>query len=294
MYQAIQDADVTLAIGTRFAVGVDGQFQAQTPPGDLIQIDIEGRMVGRTHDAQYPVIADAQVALDALIDQLSDAEGNDGQFNQAVWEARDGLRGAMRKRLGKDFPVIMDSIREHLPEHGNFVRDQTISAYNWGNQQFPILQPRTSMNLIRRHRTRVPHGFGRSCRHRQAHGRRPRRWRVYVSCHRTCNPRTVSSAGDRDPCNDSGYGVLRWLQDTRFGRINETDLGKVAFADMAKSMGVPGTRVKDTNAFDEALAAAIKAGGPHLIEIDMEHFEAMEISIMPKKNRDMAISERQA
>ena len=59
-------------------------------------------------------------------------------------------------------------------------------------------------------------------------------------------------------------------------------------------MGVPGTRVKDTNAFDEALAAAIKAGGPHLIEIDMEHFEAMEISIMPKKNRDMAISERQA
>ena len=61
-------------------------------------------------------------------------------------------------------------------------------------------------------------------------------------------------------CNDSGYGVLRWLQDTRFGRINETDLGKVAFADMAKSMGVPGTRVKDTNAFDEALATAIKAG----------------------------------
>ena len=104
MYQAIQDADVTLAIGTRFAVGVDGQFQAQTPPGDLIQIDIEGRMVGRTHDAQYPIIADAQVALDALIEQLSDAEGNDGQFNQAVWEARDGLRGAMRKRLGKDFP----------------------------------------------------------------------------------------------------------------------------------------------------------------------------------------------
>ena len=146
MYQAIQDADVTLAIGTRFAVGVDGQFQAQTPPGDLIQIDIEGRMVGRTHDAQYPIIADAQVALDALIDQLSDAEGNDGQFNQAVWEARDGLRVAMRKRLGRDFPVIMDSIREHLPEHGNFVRDQTISAYNWGNQQFPILQPRTSMN----------------------------------------------------------------------------------------------------------------------------------------------------
>ena len=31
-------------------------------------------------------------------------------------------------------------------------------------------------------------------------------------------------------CNDSGYGVLRWLQETRFGRINETDLGKIGFA----------------------------------------------------------------
>ena len=39
------------------------------------------------------------------------------------------------------------------------------------------------------------------------------------------------------------YGVLRWLQDTRFGRINETDLGKVAFAQMAQSMGVPDQRV---------------------------------------------------
>ena len=295
MYQAIQDADVTLAIGTRFAVGVDGQFQAQTPPGDLIQIDIEGRMVGRTHDAQYPIIADAQVALDALIDQLSDAEGNDGQFNQAVWEARDGLRVAMRKRLGRDFSVIMDSIREHLPEHGNFVRDQTISAYNWGNQQFPILQPRTSMNpssgaigpgfpmalgaaVGTDKPTVVVHGDGGFMFHATE----------LATLAQYHLPVIVIL------CNDSGYGVLRWLQDTRFGRINETDLGKVAFADMAKSMGVPGTRVQNTNAFNEAMADAIKAGGPHLIEIDMEHFQAMEISIMPKKNRDMAISERQA
>ena len=32
MYKAIADADLTLAIGTKFAVGVDGQFAAQTPP----------------------------------------------------------------------------------------------------------------------------------------------------------------------------------------------------------------------------------------------------------------------
>ena len=57
IYNAIQDAEVTLAIGTKFAVGVDGQFAVQKPPGDLIQIDIDGNMVGRTHRASIGVIA---------------------------------------------------------------------------------------------------------------------------------------------------------------------------------------------------------------------------------------------
>ena len=90
--------------------------------------------------------------------------------------------------------------------------------------------------------------------------------------------------------NDSGYGVLRWLQTTRFGRINETDLGKVAFADMAKSMGVPGQRVASVLEFEAAFDQAMAASGPYLIDIDMEHFAPMEISIMPKNKNEVSLS----
>ena len=83
--------------------------------------------------------------------------------------------------------------------------------------------------------------------------------------------------------NDSGYGVLRYLQQNRFGRINETDLGKVAFAQMARSMGVPGERVDSVDAFADAMDRALAAQGPYLIDVDMEHFAPMEISVMPKK-----------
>jgi acetolactate synthase-1/2/3 large subunit len=83
--------------------------------------------------------------------------------------------------------------------------------------------------------------------------------------------------------NDSGYGVLRYLQQSRFGRINETDLGKVAFAQMAQSMGVPGQRVDSVAAFASALDEALAVDGPYLIDVDMEHFAPMEISVMPKK-----------
>jgi acetolactate synthase-1/2/3 large subunit len=83
--------------------------------------------------------------------------------------------------------------------------------------------------------------------------------------------------------NDGGYGVLRWLQDTRFGRINETDLAPVNFAAMAESMGVPGCRVGSVAAFAEALDVGMAAPGPYLIEVQMEQLAPMEISIMPKK-----------
>ena len=291
IYNAIQTADVTIAIGTRFAVGVDGQFQEQTPPGDLIQIDIDGTMIGRTHTAQFPVLADAGIALTAINIALADVVANDGQFNQSIWEARDGVRSAMRNRLGDDWPKVMDSIRAKLPDDAVFVRDQTISAYNWGNQQFPIYKPRTSINPTS---GAIGPGFPMSIGAAIATGRKT----VIVHgdggfmFHAT---ELATAAQYRVPLviclfNDSGYGVLRGLQSNRFGRINETDLGKVAFAGMARSMGVPGQRVASVVEFEAAFDEAMAATGPYLIDIDMEHFAPMEISVMPKKKNEVDLS----
>ncbi|MEM9620305.1 MAG: thiamine pyrophosphate-binding protein [Pseudomonadota bacterium] len=290
IYNAIQGADLTIAIGTKFAVGVDGQFQAQTPPGDLLQIDIDGNMIGRTHAATLGVLADAKSALTAINANLSDLQANDGQFNQVVWEARDGVRKAMRDRLGNDWPQVMDCIRDKLPRDGVFVRDQTISAYNWGNQQFPIYAPRTSINptsgaigpgfpmsvgaaIATNRKTVVIHGDGGFMFHATELATAAQYQVPLVVC----------------VFNDSGYGVLRWLQENRFGRINETDLGKVAFAQMAQSMGVPAERVHSVAEFEAALDTAMATAGPYLIDVDMEHFAPMEISVMPKKKVEVDV-----
>ncbi len=290
IYNAIQDAEVTLAIGTKFAVGVDGQFAAQKPPGDLIQIDIDGNMVGRTHRASIGVIADAKLALESIISKIDNVDANDSQFNDLVWQARDGVRTAMRARLGPDWPLVMDLIREKLPSDSVFVRDQTISAYNWGNQLFPILHPRTSINptsgaigpgfpmsvgaaIATGKKSLVVHGDGGFMFHATE----------LATCAQYKVPLIVCVF------NDSGYGVLRWLQENRFGRINETDLGKVAFATMAESMGVPGVRVGSVSEFEIALNQALTVDGPFLIDVDMECFAPMEISVMPKKKVEVDI-----
>ncbi len=290
IYDAIQGADVTLAIGTKFAVGVDGQFSFQTPPGDLIQIDIDGNMIGRTHTTSIGVLADAKAALTAINASLDETLPNDGQFNQVIWEARDGVRHAMRERLGSDWPQVMDAIRAKLPRDSVFVRDQTISAYNWGNQQFPIYGPRTSVNPTS---GAIGPGFPMSVGAAIATGRKT----VVIHgdggfmFHAT---ELATAAQYKIPLivcvfNDSGYGVLRWLQDMRFGRINETDLGKVAFADMAKSMGVPAQRVASVSEFEAAFDTAMEIEGPYLIDVDMEHFAPMEISVMPKKKVEVDV-----
>jgi acetolactate synthase-1/2/3 large subunit len=284
IYQSIAEADVTLAIGTRFAVGVDGQGARFTPPGELLQIDIDPNMIGRTHPATLGLAADARLALEGLNQHLIDVSPNDAQFNQTVLAARDGVHVAMRRRLGEDYPRIMDLMRDRLPRDGLFVRDQTIAAYNFGNQLFPIYEPRTSMNpssgaigpgfpmavgaaIATGRQTLLIHGDGGFMFHATELATAAQYQVPLVIC----------------VFNDSGYGVLRWLQDTRFGRINETDLGKMDFARMAESMGVPGQRVSNVAEFEQALDAGMAAPGPYLIDIDMEHFAPMEISIMPKQ-----------
>ncbi|MDA8952699.1 thiamine pyrophosphate-binding protein [Pseudomonadales bacterium] len=290
IYNAIQGADLTLAIGTKFAVGVDGQFASQTPPGKLVHIDIDGNMIGRTHTAHIGVIADAKLALQGINAERREILPNDGQFNAKLWESRDGVRKAMRARLGDDWPLVMDCIREKLPRDSVFVRDQTISAYNWGNQQFPILEPRTSINptsgaigpgfpmsvgaaIASKRKTMVIHGDGGFMFHATE----------LATCAQYQVPLIICVF------NDSGYGILRWLQQNRFGRVNETDLGKVAFAQMAQSMGVPGQRVASVEAFAQAMDLAMETKGPYLIDVDMEHFAPMEISLMPKQKVEVDI-----
>ncbi len=284
IFQSIAEADLTIAIGTKFAVGVDGQGAKFKPPGELLQIDIDPTVIGRTHRADVSMVADARLAIEAIAGGINDASGNDAQFNEVVLEARDGVRQAMRKRLGPDYSRMMDTMREGLPRDGLWCRDSTIAAYNFGNQLFPIYEPRTSINpssgaigpglplaigaaIATEKRTLLIHGDGGFMFHATELATAAQYQVPLVIC----------------VFNDAGYGVLRWLQDTRFGRINETDLGKMDFAKMAESMGVPGVRVASVEEFEAAFSEAMAATGPRLIDIDMEHFAPMEISIMPKK-----------
>lgn len=282
IHKAMREADVTLAIGTTFAAGVGGAAAALTPAGKLIQIDVDPAVVGRMHRADVPVIGDAALALEALFSELTDVPPNDSQFNDGLVQAAQGLRSGIRPRLGKEVPVLLDAIREALPRDGLWLRDTTLPATFFGNQLFPVFEPRTSIApsssaigpglpmaigavLGSGKRGIVIHGDGGLLFHATE----------LATAAQYRLPLTVCVF------NDSGYGVLRWLQEGRFGRINETELGPVDFAKLAASLNVAGERVASVSDFKAALNRAMAVDGPYVIDIQLEHFAPYELGGVP-------------
>lgn len=284
VYKSLAAADLTIAIGTSFPAGNEGAGAGLRPPGDLVHIDIDPAAINRTYPATIALAADAGKALDALNSMLVGADQNEPDFNLGVLNGTQGVRAGMRRRLGADFSKIMDVIREALPRDGIFVRDSTIAAYSFGNQLFPVYGPRTTMYSVS---GAIGPGLPLALGAAVGSGKRT----VLIAgdggfmFHAT---EMATAAQYELPIifcvfNDEGYGVLRVLQDERFGRSNNTELGHTDFAMMARSMGVAGVRVPTAQAFAAEMSNAMKRPGPSLIEIDVRSLAPMEVSMTSKK-----------
>lgn len=278
----IASADLTIAIGTRFQVGVGGTSASLKPPGKLLHIDIDAGVINLVHQADVAVIGDAAQILEQL-EAAINPEPADDNFVEGVLQRNQEMRGILKDRLGPDYAGIMDTIRDKLPRDALVVCDTTVPAYNFANQLLPILAPRTyivpnssaigpGMPLAvgasagTGQRTVVIHGDGGFMLHATELATAAQYQLPMIIC----------------VFNDGGYGVLRGLQSRQFeGRINETDLGFVDFAAMAESMGVPGRSVTSLAEFEQAFEEAANRDGPMLLDIDMRRLEPMSGSMLP-------------
>ena len=234
MHRSLANTDLTIAIGTRFQVGVGGAAVSLTPLGKLLHIDIDPDVIGLVNPVDLGLIADAHEALDAL-SQSTNYQAGDREFSKHVLEAAKGLKSHLLARLGSDYAGIMSTIRQSLPRDGQIVRDTTIPAYNFVNQLLEIYEPRTFIgptsaaigpglplsigaSVGTGRKTVVIHGDGGFMFHATEIATAVQYQLPLIIC----------------VFNDSGYGVLRGLQSNQFeGRYGDTDLGFVGFAKTA-------------------------------------------------------------
>ena len=285
MQETLNNAQVVIAVGTRFQGGSTNNWALELP-GKLIHIDADETVIGRNYPADVQIVGDARMSLVALRQALN-VEPGDPDFLAAAQGARDATRDGIREQMGPDHQRIMNCIRDTLPRAGRVVRDATVPAYIWGNRLLPILEPRTSLNS-----TSSAIGPGLA---------------LAIGAAVATGEKTVVIQGDGGfqlsigelataaqynlpivicVFNDGGYGVLRFIQRMRFeGRITGVDLKTPDFAQVANGMGVTGVRVEGIDAFESEFKKAIDADGPVVLDIDMSALEPMGSLFGPPRQR---------
>ncbi len=135
-------ADLVLAVGTELSE-TDAWVDRLELGGRLVRIDIDPRMLYGDYQADVALHADAGAALGQLVAALKSngAQPADTGANAAFRAARDAPR-AGRKAKGAKHARVLDAIRSALPENGFVFSDATQVGYT-GNNYFPCSRARS-------------------------------------------------------------------------------------------------------------------------------------------------------
>ena len=275
---AVARADLVIVAGMRlgeintFGAGVFEGFRllaAPQPAQTLVHIHADASELNRVYRATLPVCADAETLFEPLGLSLSAHSLPDW----APWRA--ALRAARETfatgRPGKgpiDMREVCRVLREALPPDAMLTVGAGAYAH-WPQRYFPHAVHGTQLGP-----KSGAMGYGLSA----AIG-------VQASCP---GRRVVAMAGDgcflmhgeelatavlhKLPVtvivvNNSCYGAIAASQSRHFGRTVGTDLSPVDLAAYARAFGAEGFRVETTEAFAPALAAALAANAPALVEL---------------------------
>ena len=278
----IADADVVLAVGTRFQLGSNLQM-GLTIPGTLIHLDVDPGVIDRFHPVDVGIVGDARHGLAELHRAIgahsSDVVAIDDDFVKRASEARGRIESEGEAAMGADMVRVMGAIRDGIDRDDLVVKDSTVAGIVWANRLLPVYTARTSMRPVSGAiGPGLPLAIGASL----ATGKRA----VVVQGDGgfMLNLAELATAvQERVPVitcvfNDRGYGILRYLQDVMLaGRRSAVDLHTPDFAAVARAMSMPAWSVGSATEFEAAFHTALATGGPALLDVDITEFEPMRI-----------------
>jgi acetolactate synthase-1/2/3 large subunit len=113
------EADVLLAVGTRFADRSTAKLDSFCPDAKKIHIDIDAAEIGKNIDVTVPIVGDAKKSLkalyDSLIKQLKKKEST--KWIKRVKEAKEQLKSATNSDAKDLKPqTLLPELRKLLPE----------------------------------------------------------------------------------------------------------------------------------------------------------------------------------
>ena len=276
--EIFEDADLVFAVGTRFQ-NYATRVWTLPMPENLIHVDVDPGVIGRNYSASVAVVGDAKLALQGMLDRIDN--GNvDEQFVDRCRKIRTADEQAIQEEIGADHSQIVSIIRRLLPDECPVVRDSTVPGYTWGNRLLQIVRSRTSLRPAA-----VAIGPGLPLAMGAAIGSETHALLVQGDGGLQLSIGELSACAEHQipvivlVFNDSGYNILRIIQDNVLGHKHGTELPTVDFVAVAEGMGVDAERVEGVEQFEPALQRALDRSGPTLLDIDMEFLAPIQLPL---------------
>lgn len=112
---AISNCDVLFSIGTRFNDRITGDLNEFAPNAKIIHIDIDTSAISRNVSVDIPIVADAKVAIDKLLEWAVPMDTKEWIKTIKGWQDEKPLE--MRRDKGMSPQMILEKINELFPEY---------------------------------------------------------------------------------------------------------------------------------------------------------------------------------
>lgn len=112
--KAVSECDVLFSIGTRFNDRITGDLNEFAPKAKIVHIDVDTASISRNVVVDIPVVADANTALEKLLEWAEPKNTQSWQNQIKIWENENPL--AMRRDRGLTPQMIMEHINSNFPK----------------------------------------------------------------------------------------------------------------------------------------------------------------------------------
>lgn len=312
-----RNADVLLAIGTRFAEADasswEDEYTFDIPKTKLIHIDIDPNEIGRNYPAEIGVVADLKQAL-IVINRVAKQLLPNGRQNEVLKQKIAANRGEFlasnEEHVNSNaFPMtpqrILRDVREVLPRDA-FITTDVGWNKNGVGQQFPVYEPGTVLTPG----GLATMGFGAPAA-LGAKIAQPNR--VVISLVGDGgfgqNPAVLATAAEENIpviwviMNNYAFGTIAGLQKAHYGTTVGTLFQRDGqpyspdYAAIARAYGLVGIKIESAEQFKTALEEAIASNKPCVIDVQMQniptptagHWNIMDIYSPDKKVHHVAV-----
>ncbi|MGD8544372.1 MAG: biosynthetic-type acetolactate synthase large subunit [Candidatus Bathyarchaeota archaeon] len=270
----ILEADVILAVGTRFSDRSTGKLDEFCPDAKIIHIDIDSAEIGKNVDVDVPIVADAKKTLKAIYQSLTSKlqKKESSQWVKRVKEFKQQVKDEISSGE-KDLkpPQLLKELRKILPNNA-IVTTEVGQNQMWAALHFMAYKPRTFIGSGGL--GTMGFGFPASIGAKVACPDRPVVDIAGDGSFIMTSQDLACSVTEKIPVtvivlNNSMLGMVAQWQRLFYGRrYSAVNLGTVPnFVKLAEAYGAQGTRVGSLKEFSKAVKKAIKSEVTTVIDV---------------------------